>query len=117
MNARRYTTAQVRAPHVEGQVAKINGTWSFVSGVYSTDDLDDLAGEMDAASVEKVTDIIRTGMSDGFTPMYVAVAYLYTHVQSYPGPDFRRDPSIPKWAIAAYSVYELIEIQVPIGEN
>lgn len=112
-----YTTALVRADRLEGQVAKINGTWSFVYGCYDEGDVRVLADEFDDQdTIKKITDIVSKGSAD-IGHVYVAVRYLYTNTVSYPGPNYRQAASTPSIAIAAYSQYELVEIQVPVKET
>lgn len=108
-----YTTEWVRAEDVRNaDVFKIDGTWSWVSDVYGERDLDGAADEFgkDSDEYRKIASIVSTVPENG-EGVYVAVRYLYTKVGHAPGPAYRYSPHTPSYQIAAYSQYELVEIQ------
>lgn len=107
------TTTWVRAEDLKhGDIAKIDGTWSFVREMYHSANLDVAVDDHGADSdmYRKIEHVVDMASAQGDTP-YVAVCYLYTRVGHAPGPGYRYSPHDPSYQIAAYSQYELIEIQ------
>ena len=97
-----------------GTVAMIGGTWSHIYDVYTSADLDQVREDYadDPATLTKITSIITARPLDDSDGVYVAVRYLYTSISTgLPGTDYRCAVSPPRWAIAAYSMYDLIDVQ------
>lgn len=109
-----YTTEHIRADDLKtADVARIDGTWSFVSDVYGWADLEAAADEFEADpdTYRKIAHIVNK-VPENDEGVYVAVRYLYTNVSHTGGAGGHRySPHEPSYQIAAYSQYELVEIQ------
>lgn len=107
-----YTTELIRADDLtHGDVFRLDGTWFWVGGVWSWSDLEAAADEFGADSSEyrDIAAIVNQVPENG-DGVYVAVRYLHTAV-SHTRMVSRYNADPPGFKIAAYSQYELIEIQ------
>jgi hypothetical protein len=108
-----YTTARLHADELcPADVAMIGDTWSWVGGTWDSTHLADAAREFgeDSDEYRKIERIVNQVSADG-EGVYVAVRYLHATVHHAVG-EHRYNPATPSFKIAAYSQYELIEIQI-----
>lgn len=105
-----YTTARIRAEALaSGDVALIGGTWVWVRDCIHR--LTDEIREEYAHLPDLIRDI--NSMDD---PVFVAVVYLHTPI-SHSQVHYAYSAGEPGFRASALSVYDLVEIQVPVPKE
>lgn len=114
-----YTTAQVRADDIRhGDVIRVNGNWVFVYERYDWNTADATVIREEVSHlpngedlVKQIIDVVNvTSEAVSYESTFVAVRYLSAAITGFGS---CADPSDPRMCVTAYSMYDLVTVQVP----